>query len=86
MEKGIDKYTQWVYTIIKTRVAPNNEKTNMKKFEKLGNGLELVFKQDGYHALVTIPMYATNDTFLFTSNREVAISRAKKEYENQLQR
>jgi hypothetical protein len=54
-----------------------------KRFEILGNGLELVLKADGYHALVTIPMYPTNDTYLFTSDRKEAIAKAWKEYNNQ---
>jgi hypothetical protein len=54
----------------------------MKRFEKLGNGLELVLKQDGYHAIVTIPMYPTHDSWLFTNDHEVAVERALREYNN----
>lgn len=50
--------------------------------ERLEKGLELVKRHDGYHAIINIPMYPTNDTFLFTNNHNEAISKARKEYEN----
>lgn len=54
----------------------------MIRFEKLGKGLELVKRVDGYHAIITLPMYDPNDTYLFTNNRNEAIKRAWREYEN----
>lgn len=54
----------------------------MSRFEKLGKGLELVKRVDGYHAIITIPMYDPSDTFLFTNDRDEAIKKAWKEYEN----
>lgn len=50
--------------------------------KKLGNGLELVKRNDGYHALITIPMYPMNDTFLYTNDYNEAIVKARKEYDN----